>query len=62
MRTFTITTAQVAACPLGSLDPNHYHDDGTCRCMPPMPPTVRKRVERRLDRVARELLDQEEEE
>lgn len=32
MRAFTISTADVERCPIGSLAPSHYRDDGTCRC------------------------------
>jgi len=31
-RTFTITLADVRRCPVRSLLPSHYHDDGSCRC------------------------------
>lgn len=32
LRTFTVSSAQVAACPALRLDPRHFRDDGTCRC------------------------------
>lgn len=32
-RAFTISTADVAACPRGSLLPAHYRDDGSCLCV-----------------------------
>lgn len=32
MRAFTVTRAQIDACPVRSLLPEHYRDDGTCRC------------------------------
>lgn len=31
-RAFTLTSADLARCPIGSLSPSHYREDGTCLC------------------------------
>lgn len=31
-RAFTVTSADLARCPIGSLSPSHYREDGTCLC------------------------------
>lgn len=33
MRAFTITTRDIDRCPIRSLLPSHYLDDGSCRCV-----------------------------
>lgn len=32
MRAFTVSSTAVARCPIHSLSPRHYRDDGTCPC------------------------------
>lgn len=32
MRAFVIRISDVARCPIRSLSPAHYREDGTCRC------------------------------
>ena len=32
MRAFMIRMSDVNRCPIKSLSPAHYRDDGTCRC------------------------------
>lgn len=38
-RVFVVTSEDIARCPIQSLKPEHYRDDGTCRCdeEPPFP-------------------------
>lgn len=31
-RTFTVRSSDIAACPIQSLSPSHYREDGTCLC------------------------------
>lgn len=38
MNTKVISSADIDACPIRSLSPAHYHDDGSCKCPPPAPP------------------------
>lgn len=35
MRTFTLSSADIEKCPIKSLSPQHYNDDGTCKCNEP---------------------------
>lgn len=32
IRTFTIEASALAKCPIRSMSPSHYRDDGTCKC------------------------------
>ena len=32
MRAFAIKFSDIAKCPIHSLSPRHYHEDGTCAC------------------------------
>lgn len=44
MRVLLVRQSQVAACPIRSLLPNHYRDDGTCRCFDTLGRRVGKRA------------------
>lgn len=32
MKVKIVTRSQIGACPIRSLSPEHYRDDGTCKC------------------------------